>query len=369
MQGASNTFASRLFATVIASVACAAATPSIVSQTELAATRSGLINPQAIVYSPATGKVYSVDSDLDSVNISDDARGTTIRVKVGSGPVSIAVDVSTGRAYVANAGAGTVSALDGQTDAVVATIPVGSHPYSIAVNSITGKVYVTRTYSDELTIIDETTNTYWRIKTGSADLISVNPKANAVYLVGYEGGVLTTFDEANGTLKRHPAGMHLWGMTLNETSGTLYLARPGSADLIAFGIGGDTAKTIPVGAIPCAVAVNERTNEIYVADYGDASVSVIDGATRRRIAIIVVGDLPQAIAVDPVRNLVFVASTHSNRVMILDGGTHHLLDTVSAGRNPYALVVNPVSRKLHVANLGGSGFTIVDLKTLPHARH
>ena len=89
---------------------------------------SGLINPQAVAFNPATGKAYTIDTDAGEVVIGNDAPNSTSRVKVGAGPVSIAVDTSNGRAYVANAGDGTVSVIDGNTDAVLATLPVGAHP-------------------------------------------------------------------------------------------------------------------------------------------------------------------------------------------------------------------------------------------------
>lgn len=105
----------------------------------MAAPSSGLINPRAIVYSPANGKVYAVDSSHGAVQIYTKAGDESRRVSVGAEPVSIAVNTLSGRTYVANAGDGTVSILDGGSDTVVATIPVGSHPYSIAADSVTGR--------------------------------------------------------------------------------------------------------------------------------------------------------------------------------------------------------------------------------------
>src|SRR5580692_8262524 len=93
---------------------------------------SGLINSAAAAFNAATGKSYVVDSDGSSVEISNDHSGATRSVKVGSHPVSIAVNSQNGRAYVVNAGDGTVSVLDGETDGVMATVQVGDHPYSIA---------------------------------------------------------------------------------------------------------------------------------------------------------------------------------------------------------------------------------------------
>src|SRR5580698_4186059 len=127
---------------------------TVTAQTGPAKPASGLINPRAIAFSPATGKVYAVDSSHGTVQIYNDAHQQMRSVKVGSEPVSIAVNKASGAVYVANGGDGTVSVLDGKSDAVLATIPVGSHPYSIAANTTTGKVYVTHTFGNELSILD-----------------------------------------------------------------------------------------------------------------------------------------------------------------------------------------------------------------------
>jgi YVTN family beta-propeller protein len=321
---------------------------------------TGLNNPNATVYNPATGKVYTVDSEAGAVQISDDAAGTTVRVKVGAEPVSIAADSSNGRVYVANAGDGTVSVVDGKTDAVLATVPIGANPYSIAADSGEGKIYVTRTYSDHLTVIDAVTNQVSGIKAASTDLIAVNPKTHIAYLLGYEGGNLTVLSEATQALTESSVGMHTWGIALNAETGTLYIARIGDAEVAVLKPGSSSPTRIPTGNIPCSVAINPQTNTVYVANYADNTVTVIDGAKNRLVAQIPVGKRPQAVTVDASRNLIYVANTQANTVTAIDGATNKVLATLNAGKAPYALVVNPQSGKLHVANMDKTSFTILD---------
>jgi YVTN family beta-propeller protein len=131
---------------------------SALGQTRSDAPGSGLVNPRAIVFNPAAGKVYAVDTNHAAVQIYNDALHTSRSVRVGAAPVSIAVNTASGRVYVANAGDGTVTVLDGASDEVVATVPVGPHPYSIAANPVTSKVYVSHTYADHISILDGATN-------------------------------------------------------------------------------------------------------------------------------------------------------------------------------------------------------------------
>jgi YVTN family beta-propeller protein len=322
---------------------------------------SGLVNAAAVALNPSTGKVYTVDTDGNAVDVTDDATGSTVPVKVGAGPVSVAVDTSNGRAYVASAGDGTVSVIDGKTDTVLATLKVGSHPYSIAADSAAGKVYLSRTYSNELTVIDAATDAISGVKTGSPDLIAVNAKTHTVYLLGYEGGDLTVLDGVALTFQKTTVGMHAWGMALNETSGTLYVTRPGYAEVAVLQAGSLTPTRIPTGQIPCSVAVNSNTNQVYVANYADDSITVIDGTTSKAVATIPVGRRPQSVTVDLRFNLVYVANTLGNSVTVIDGGDNRVLATVNAGHAPYALAIHSASGKLHVANEDKTSFTVLDV--------
>ena len=325
---------------------------------------SGLVNAAAVAFNAATGKVYTVDTDRNAVHVTNDATGSTIEVPVGAGPVSIAVDASNGRAYVASAGDGTVTVVDGKTDVVIATLTVGSHPYSIAADSDAGKIYVSRTYSNELTVIDAATNAISEIKSGSPDLISVDTKTHTAFLLGYEGGDLTVLNEETRAFQKTSVGMHAWGMAVNDKTGALYVARPGYAEVAVLELGSMTPTLIAVGQIPCSVAINSTTNRIYVANYADNTASVIDGAKPQVITTIPVGARPQAVAADAVRNLVFVANTQGNSVTVIDGLQDKVIATLKAGKAPYALAINPASGKLHVANEEGTAFTILDVSQL-----
>jgi len=327
----------------------------------LAAPSSGLINPRAIVFSPATGKVYAVDTSHGAVDIYSDLGKHVRRVPVGSEPVSIAVNTQTGRAYIANAGDGTVSVLDGTSDTVLATLPIGSHPYSIAADSATGKVFVTHTFGDQVSILDGATNTVTDFKTGSADLIAINSHTGTVYLLGY-GGAVKVLDEANRTFSERPVGRHAWGLMLDESSGTVYVTRIENADLAALTAASADPQILRAGAIPCAIAVNSKAQVLYVANYGENSVTVVDAKSGSIIATIPVGDHPKAIALDPDRQLVFVANTIGNSVTIIDAGKNTVLATLPAGRSPYALAVVPGSSNLYVANESDQeSSTVVDL--------
>ena len=322
---------------------------------------SGLINPRGIVFNPANRKVYAVDQAHATVNVVDTASQTVRTVSVGTAPVSIAVASS--QVYVANAGDGTVSIIDGTSDQVLATVPVGAHPYSIAASPHAGLVYVTHTFNSHTTVLDVATRSVTQLTTGSADLIAIDDAAKTAYLLGYEGGTLTVLEGAGPAFRKQNAGHHAWGMAVDEATHTLYVARMGTGDV--FALRGTSSSLLPAGHTPCAVAINPRTHEVYVANYADGSVTILDGETQNKLATVSVGIHPQALAVDPQRGLVYVANTFSGTVTVVDAERRKAVATLRAGTAPYALAVDPGSRKLYVANeAGDQSFTIVDT-TLP----
>src|SRR3984957_20546950 len=66
----------------------------------------------------------------------------TATIAVGSFPQGVAVDPTTGTAYVANFRGGTVSVIDEATDTVTATIGVSCMPQAVAVDPDTHTAYV-----------------------------------------------------------------------------------------------------------------------------------------------------------------------------------------------------------------------------------
>jgi len=322
---------------------------------------TGLVSSKALVLNARTGKVYAVDPYGGAVVVFDAARQASSRIAVGASPVAIAVNEATNRIYVANAGAGTVSVVDGESNAVTANVKVGDRPYAIAANPATNKIYVSVAFGDAITVIDGATNSTTAGKIGNADSIAIDAKLDKVFLAGYEDTNLTLVDASPKVVGKVAAGIHLWGLAVNEGTHTLYATRSGNAELVALDEVSGTMKIVPVGRIPCVVAVNPTTNMIYVVNHGDDTVTVVDGNQNVPVATLPVGSRPQGIALDSVRNLVYVANKHGASVSVIDGRQNRVVSTLKTGKNPYALAVNPGSGQLYVALLDQPAFEVIDL--------
>lgn len=318
-----------------------------------------LITSAAIAGNPSTHRIYAINEGAKSVTVMDAAAGTTHIVPVGSEPIALAVNRLTNRIYVANSGSASVSVIDGRTDTVIATVVCDRLPYTLAVNESTNKVYVTHTYTGTVTAIDGATNASQSLKVGDADGVAIDPRTNAVFLTTYEDPNIRIVDGVTGALTRVGVGAHIWGMLFDELSGTLYLGHAGTAEVVALNEKTNAVSSIPVGGIPCALAVDPVTRRLYVVNYGDETVSVIDLSAGKAIATLPVGKHPQAVTIDPRSHRVYVANVLGDDVTVIDGTKNSVIGASSAGVHPYGVAVDLASGRVFAANYGAPWVTAV----------
>ena len=75
-------------------------------------------------------------------------------VPAGTAAFGVAVDPSTHTAYVVNRSSNNVTVIDGTTNTVTATVPVGANPFGVAVDPSTHTAYVTNFNSGSVSVIN-----------------------------------------------------------------------------------------------------------------------------------------------------------------------------------------------------------------------
>jgi YVTN family beta-propeller protein len=298
---------------------------------------------------------------LKIVQASPIATIVTATVRVESNPASIAVNPLTNDIYFANVGFGTVSAIDGATNAVAATVRVSSNPddpQNLAVDPVTNTIYVVD--SNNVAVINGATNRVTgRIGAAYAVDAAVDSSRNMVYTV--------TLDEMlviNGATKRvtATAATNLtapWSVAVDSSTNNIYVTnwyagiKPGPNTVsVINGATDSITATIKAGRGPEGVAVDPRTDTIYVANSSDRTVSVINGATNKVRATVRVGNEPDGVAVDPSTNTIYVTNAGSGTVSVINGATDKVIATVRVGYDPLSVAVNPSTNTVYVANLG-----------------
>ena len=279
---------------------------------------------------PQHHRLYAVDQDGNRVIVVDRMAARS-SIAVGQAPNCLVVDRRLNRIYVANAGSGNISVIDGTTDHVVKTLPGEKHPYAIGFDSALHRAYVTNTYSNKVTVIDTPPTALSSCRWAPRIMLRQTHTAG-----GHSSSATKTRPSPCWMLRMRSVTKILASRTHGDSQsmkqrGIVYVTEIGKNMLIAYHEESGKTDAVPTGAMPDAVAIDEAANRIYVANYVGDSVTVIDGATMKPVATVAAGHHPQALAVDGKRHRIFVANTHSNNVTVIDGATNRVLGTLPGG--------------------------------------
>lgn len=274
----------------------------------------------------ATDTVYVVNGNDNTVSVINGAtcnaftsagcNQTAATVDVGNGPFALGVDQLTDTIYVANSGDGTVSVIDGATcngtyeagcDQTPPTVTVGSIPVGVAVDQATNTVYISNGGSDSVSMIDGAScdsahrdgcdQTPGTVALGNSPYpIAVDQATGTVYVVAnnYDNGN-TTLSLINGKtcnaaddggcsqLITVPAEPWLFGIAVDETTGTVYLTSVADSDVSAIdgracaATAGADCRIHPIalrmGGLPGSIALDPSSNTAYMPDNEDGEVS------------------------------------------------------------------------------------------------
>jgi len=225
------------------------------------------------------------------------------------GALSGAVDTRTARAFVTSLVDDSVSVLDTQTGAVVATALVARSPRAVAVDERRGRVFVASSGvasgGSGLSVLDARTGTVLRIQPLKTPplALAVDASTGRVFLVngprGAYGAALgisgvSTLDAQSGAILRTvplPENLNLASIAVDARRGRVFVSSQGAQDPARPGVlmGGGSVyvldarsglllRTLPAGVGPVAMAVDDATGHVVVLDMG-GTVDVGDGWT------------------------------------------------------------------------------------------
>ncbi len=391
--------------------------------------------PNLLAVDQATDSVYVANGDDGTVSVIDAAtcngtdttgcRRTPPTVTVGSQPDGVGIDPSTDTVYVANAGDGTVSVIDGaacnghvdsgcgQTPAIVA---VGEGPGGVSVDQVTHTVYVIYGPGGEATnlgsvaLIDGTTcnatvtsgcgRTAPTVQVGSLPIwIAEDQTTRSVYVGNQEDSTVSVIDAArcnaqytSGCSEPLPAiatGFNVGGVDVDPTTDTVYAASQDEntvsvldADRCnATRVSGCTrfAPTTTVGTGPQGIAANRASHTIYTINQADDTISALDAGAcnaahtrgcRQAWPTAPVGDGAQSLVVDHRGHTVYVANGADNTVSVIDGrrcnagnssGCDRTSTTLDTGARPFGLALDEARHTLYVTNNGEDSVSVVDI--------
>ena len=278
--------------------------------------------PGAVAVNPSTDTVYVANGDGTVSVIDGTSNAVTHTISVGGYPTAVAVDASTDTVYVADGN--SVLMIDGSSNAVTGTISDDNGPSGVAVDPTTDTVYTSNAGDDSVSVIDPTTKSVTATIEDvgdSPDGIAVDPATNTIYVTNQnDDGAVTVIDGATNDIT-----------TINTS----------------------------VGPDATGVAVDAATDTIYVANQDVGTVSVIDGTTNTVTGGVAVGAKPYGVAVDSATDTVYTTTLDGPGLTVFDGATDAVITTVNVGAAPYAVDVDPATGTAFVANYTNDNVSVV----------
>ena len=119
---------------------------------------------------------------------------------------------------------------------------------------------------------------------------------------------------------------------------------------------------IPVGQSPSGLAVTPDGRLLLSADRDSDAVSIIDIASRARLASVAVGKRPFGITIGSDGLRAYTANVKSDDVTVIDIAARKAVGKVATGRRPYAVAL--ARGRGFVTDQYGGTVTVFDLATL-----
>jgi YVTN family beta-propeller protein len=315
---------------------------------------------------------------------------------VGSDPVAVAASLTRNEVYVVNSGApganGSLSVIDAEHNAVVATIPLHKQPVSIDLNAAGTLAYVANSGSDSVTVVDlKTRREIAQFAAGDEPVAArLAPDGKSLVVADRHGDSAAILDPVSGKVRAAFAGCPGAAevVILPDSSKAFVpcsaghqvmvvgLAQPGAHpplpdrletlmevgrapfDLALKPDGGEifasnslsdsvseiydttdeVGDTYMIGDEPVRGLVSRDNSSLYVANEHSQEVTVYSIDDGKRVGAIHVGDGPSALAFSAAGHLLFVVDNRSGDVAVVRTSTNSLFTLLPAGRAPNAIV-------------------------------
>lgn len=273
------------------------------------------------------------------------------------------------RAYVANAGDGTISVIDLDTLAEVARWSVGTEAsHGLALLPDGGTLYAGTGAEGDVVALDTRDGSEAQRIRGGVNAHGIDRTPDGRYVFVGAGGTndtahLLRIDTRSGDLTHVREGLDPVGhIDVSPDGSRLYVANLGTDALTVLDT--ETLETIAVIAVgdgPNESRVTPDGGTVFVANWISSDVSVIDAESLEVTGTLSVGEGTHGVAITPDGGEAWITNRISNDVAILDARTGDLLARVEAGAYANHVSFTPDGRRALVTNARANELTIFDV--------
>jgi PQQ-dependent catabolism-associated beta-propeller protein len=297
-----------------------------------------------------------------------------------------------GRAYVSNEDGQSVTILDTDKAAAIATIEVGKRPRGLKLSADGTRLYVAvsglpkcpPTVPDEecaklerdlaadgIAVVDTRAQKVLNvIKAGSdPEQFDLSKDGKRMFVANEDIATTSVVDIASGKVierigvGKEPEGVVLspngkWVLVTNESDNAVSVI-----DTTSFKV----LRSVRVGHRPRDAAFTPDSKIAYVSGEFDASLykmTVPEGEPVERVLQLRKEARPMAVILDPPRNRIYLSTGRGKTVAVIDLKTHKLLKEIEVGTRPWGMAMSEDGRYLYTANGPSNDVSIVDTAKL-----
>jgi len=257
------------------------------------------------------------------------------------------------RAYVSNEDGHTVSVVDTETGAVIATIEVGKRPRGLKLSHDGSRLFVA--------------------VSGLPKCPPSMPDAACAKLERdlQADGIAVVDTTARKVIQVLPAGSDPEQFALSPDGKWLYVANEDSATASVVDIhGGAVVQRIPVGSEPEGVGMTPNGRWVLVSNESDDSISIIDATTRKVVKSVPVGKRPRDMAFTPDSSTAYVSGEFDASLYRItlqgDGPAVRMLQLRQEAR-PMSVIFDARRNRLYVSTGRGGTVAVIDVVGPEHA--
>ena len=278
-------------------------------------------------------------------------------LSVGIDPVAIAANPRRDEVYVVNAqpdaASGSVSVIDTQKNAVVATIPVHRNATAIAVDETGQRAFVINTGSNSVSVIDlESRRTIATVATGDKPAsVIVAPDGRTVVVANRGSGSISIFSSGIPPLSNKTTLVTKIGFGPPLTPRATFSGCAGASDAVILP---DSSKTF------IACSASHQVMCIWLAAAPDSWPVKQDAmlANDHVLALLDVGRNPTNLTLKPDGGEVFASNRDSDSISEINTQTNEVGNTYAIGNRPAHGVVTGDGSTLWVSNLGAQAVSL-----------
>lgn len=306
--------------------------------------------------------------------------------------LAVPADARAGRAYVSNEDDGTVTVIDTQRLAAIATIAVGKRPRGLVLSHDGARLYVAVSglpkcpppipeencaklprdlQVDGVAVIDTAMLKRTRMLKGVSDpeRVEISRDGHSLFVTDEDAARLSVLDVVRGrVVAKIPVGREPEGVRASpDGRWVLVTSETGNSVAIIDARTHAPLHTVLVGKRPRDLAFTPDSRSAYVSGEADASVyriSLPSGAPTTQLLQLREEARPMGMALDAARGRLYVSTGRAGTVAVISAPDGKLIGEVAVGARPWGLALSADGTRLFTANGPSGDVSVVDTHTL-----